>query len=107
MLCTLCLEGCEFVDHLFMGCPCTKAILLNLLPDKLSVTRCSSVSALWEVYSPLRGAAGGYALRSIAATWWAVWLERNQRCFELKKRPLTAVLADVRELRDLWNNCPS
>ncbi len=103
--CTLCPDVCETIDHLFLTCPTTSAILLSLLLDNLSVNRCSTVVTLWDAYGALGGVAGKLALRTIAATWWTVWLERNRRCFEQKKQPLNVVLSEARSTSDLWGSC--
>ncbi len=103
--CTLCSSESESVDHLFIGCPTTKVFLQSLLSHIPLIRNCSSASMLWEVCCLSGGAAGGSALASIAASWWALWLERNLMVFELKKRSLNLVLADARYLRSLWGRC--
>ncbi len=64
-----------------------------------------SVFKLWKVCSSNGGAAGGFELVSIAAAWWALWLERNIWIFEHKNRPLNLVLADARSFRSLSGRC--
>ncbi len=84
--CNFCLNKCEWVEHLFMGCVGIKTILLSFLPNKRLITLCSSAYKLWKTFSSKYGAARGADLGTIAVIWWAMWLERNKKIFDQKKR---------------------
>ncbi len=101
-ICTLCSGGSEMVDHLFVGCPFSKDLLISLLPSETWVGTCLSPETLWEAGCHTRGSLRKWKLTTIAATWWAIWLERNKRTFELKKYTTGYVEAEVKMLRILW-----
>ncbi len=100
--CVYCLSPVETADHLFVTCASAKTLLEGLMFNKLEVRHCSAVDGLWEVSALKQGALGKRALTTIAATWWAIWLERNGRVFDNKKRNLGVLLADIRLSREDW-----
>ncbi len=98
-MCSLCSEGGETMEHLFMSCPFTKDLLLGLLPNKRMLLSCTSSVKLWEEGSLI---GGTYGRKQLAIIWWATWLERNRRIFETKKQTNSQLLAEIKSLRQSW-----
>ncbi len=106
--CALCTNEDETVDHLFMVCPFTKALLEALLPNKLVLRGCEMPLQLWEDACLTYGTYGRKQRGTIAIVWWATWLERNRRIFEDMRRTAGQLLGEIKELRHLWfEHCTS
>ncbi len=75
-----------------------KDILLSLLSNKALVRSCNTSDTFWEVACYKGGTLGNRELLTVAATWWSVWLERNRRIFEAKKRAARYLVAEIKIL---------
>nr|CAD1840453.1 unnamed protein product [Ananas comosus var. bracteatus] len=100
--CTLCLDEAETVDHLFLTCDVTRALLGCLLPNKAFLRACLSIDSLWNECRGKRGAVGRKESVILLATWRAIWLERNRRIFDDTKRTVRQVLTDLRVTVSAW-----
>ncbi len=100
--CVFCTCPLETADHLFASCESVRETLSDLLPHNPFAHQCSSVNVLWEYSSSKRSVAGRAELVTIAASWWATWLERNNRRFESVCRDPPAVYDDIRDLSAAW-----
>ncbi len=100
--CVFCTCPFETADHLLATCGSVWETLPDLLPHNPIARLSSSVNALWESSSNKRNAAGRDELVTIAASWWATWLERNRRRFELAHRDPLAVRAEICALSANW-----
>ncbi len=104
--CVLCLGPIETADHFFVGCVFFSSLLASLIPNITTLGSPSGVQSLWESSARKSETLQTRELSSVATIWWSVWLERNRRCFEDKKRGLWSILDDIRGLFVLWAaNC--
>ncbi|XP_020112123.1 uncharacterized protein LOC109726747 [Ananas comosus] len=101
LVCVLCSLQPETVDHLFVGCEFTCALLESQLSNKYSLVNCTSVTGLWGCSRLKGGVIGRLELTTIATLWWTIWLERNMKVFEHKKRNSSQLLRQACELRYL------
>ncbi len=90
------------IEHLFLTFPPTKDLMNVLLPNKQMAPLAGSPEKLWAEGSLKRGALGRWELGTIAIIWWAVWLERNRRIFETKKRTARQLLVEIKASRNSW-----
>ncbi len=102
--CALCLGANETADHLFAGCAFTNSLLESLVLRKAAVRTSTGVSQLWGVSERHSGALSRSELSSIAATWWFVWLERNRRRFDDKRRGPGILQGEIRGQLELWSS---
>ncbi len=102
--CVLCSRQTETGDHLFAGCDVSKDILESLLANKKEIRHYRTINALWGASKAKTGALGRRELVTVITTWWFIWLERNQRRFEGKKRDVGNLLATIRATRSIWNS---
>ncbi|WMV34938.1 hypothetical protein MTR67_028323 [Solanum verrucosum] len=83
--CLLCGETLENVNHLFLRCKYTQQLWRIFLSHKgISWTMPGKVSEAlksWEEAGVLAKDRGRWRLIP-ASIWWAIWKERNSRCFE-------------------------
>nr|CAD1822879.1 unnamed protein product [Ananas comosus var. bracteatus] len=99
--CSLCLDEAETIEHLFMNCYVTRALLGCLLPNKGFLRACMSIDSLWNMCCGKRGVVGRKESAKVAAVWWVIWLERNRRTFDNKKLSIRQLLADIRSLSSM------
>ncbi|WMV58330.1 hypothetical protein MTR67_051715 [Solanum verrucosum] len=81
--CFLCGETSETVNHLFLHCKYTHHLWRIFLASKASPRQCQEGGALlcWEEAGVHAKDRGRWRIIP-GAIWWAVWKERNSRCFE-------------------------
>lgn len=60
------MDEVETVDHLFVGCVVTRALLAGQFFDKVSLFNCSAVGRLWELSKLKGGTLRGTELMTIA-----------------------------------------
>ncbi len=105
--CVMCRGAPESVDHLFLGCDYSSNLLITLLPHYTALRTIDGVQHLWRTSACKSGDLKSWELSYIATTWWFVWLERNCRRLEDKKREPRILLEVIRTQRELWrDNCP-
>lgn len=68
----LCMEEPETVDHLFLRCCFSHALLDCLLLNKRALSACTSVGELWKVSNGKWGVVGRKELTIIVSTLWAI-----------------------------------
>ncbi len=100
--CVLCLDEDETVDHLFLGCRFTRSILQGFLLNLSALCRSTTAASLWNASCLRSGSTRDRELLGIAAVWWAVWLERNRRIFDNRKKTAGCLSGDARSFLAWW-----
>jgi hypothetical protein len=104
-LCVLCEEHEETSTHLFLSCLCLRQLWNNILSKLNIVDLPTNLCALWtswrarSINKEIRYAWDLY----LAALWWTIWLERNRRIFQKKRKQPTVLINDIRMLFVQWS----
>jgi len=105
--CFLCGETLENVNHLFLHCKYTQQLWRIFLSHKgISWTMPGKVSEAlksWEEAGVLAKDRGRWRLIP-ASIWWAIWKERNSRCFESIENSVQKVKLNCILLLCFWCN---
>eukprot|EP01018_Ginkgo_biloba_P003660 Gb_23591 [translate_table: standard] len=99
--CVLCEEDLESVDHLFLGCSFSKAVLNYLLTSFVSawVIPASLSEALRQWSSPCTSSMFSYLwILSFHHYLWKIWKERKNRVFKENKKDVNLTYASVKSL---------
>ena len=103
--CPLCLSVEESVDHLLLRCPMVNEIWNSLIQSfDLSWVLCSSIHNLFGGWKFVFGSHKRRLLwrASFFASTWAIWKERNLRCFQGKSFTLAIVISRSRLMAPSW-----
>lgn len=103
--CFFCHHDSEASNHLFLDCLWAQKLWSSLAGIGFNVFNWKKVDDVLLNWNPCCLSLQGSALKEVVphAVLWALWNERNLRCFEEKKSSFEQLLSTVKGL--VWNWC--
>ncbi len=102
--CVLYGNDMETADYLFLTCPTTRSLLLDVTLFKRALCSFLSARGLWDETSRKGGSLRRRELETLITMWWVIWKERNCRTFESKSCSSRQLLSAFRSYRSLWSS---